>query len=376
MTLSRIALLLLAFTLAPFSGAWAQGDPLQDANQLFRQGQFDRAMERVNGYLAQRPKDARGRFLKGLILTEQNKPGEAIKVFTDLSQDFPELPEPYNNLAVLYASQGAYDKARNSLEMAIRTHPSYATAHENLGDIYAKMASQAYDKALQLDRSNQAAAGKLNLIKDLFSQTSTAGRAQPPATKVAATKVEPTPAPVAQPVPPPAKAAPTPPPAQAKPTPAEPPSAAAKAAPPAAAPASAATAAAPAAAATSAAATAAGGAAKANNEEVLKSVNGWARAWASNDVQGYLSYYAPDFQTPKGVSRAAWESERKARIAKPRKIEVQVDSPKVRFDEKNRAVVSFRQQYKSGALDVTSMKTLVMIRNGDKWLIQQERVGS
>ena len=73
------------------------------------------------------------------------------------------------------------------------------------------------------------------------------------------------------------------------------------------------------------------------------------------------------------MSRSAWEAERKARIAKPRKIEVQIDSPKVRFDEKNRAVVTFRQHYKSGALEVTSTKTLVMTRNGDKWLIQQER---
>ena len=168
MRLPRITAFVLALGLSLSTTVWAQSDPLQDANQLFRQGQFDKAMDRVNGYLASRPKDARGRFLKGLILTEQNKPNEAIKVFTDLSQDYPELPEPYNNLAVLYASQGQYDKARNSLEMAIRTHPSYATAHENLGDIYAKMASQAYDKALQLDRSNQAAATKLNLIKDLF----------------------------------------------------------------------------------------------------------------------------------------------------------------------------------------------------------------
>src|SRR5918999_5552416 len=181
MRLPRIALFVLALGLAPMGFATAQSDPLQEANQLFRQGQFDRAMDRVNSHLSTRPKDARGRFLKGLILTEQNKPGEAIRVFTDLSQDFPELPEPYNNLAVLYASQGAYDKARNSLEMAIRTHPSYATAHENLGDIYAKMASQAYDKALQLDRSNQAAQGKLNLIKDLFSQTSTATASRTPA---------------------------------------------------------------------------------------------------------------------------------------------------------------------------------------------------
>ena len=160
-------MLVLACALAPWASSWAQSDPLQDANQLFRQSQFDRAMERVNSYLATRPKDAKGRFLKGLILTEQNKPGEAIKVFSELSQDYPELPEPYNNLAVLYASQGQYEKARSSLEMAIRTHPSYATAHENLGDIYAKMASQAYDKAFQLDRSNQTAQGSCYTLSNI-----------------------------------------------------------------------------------------------------------------------------------------------------------------------------------------------------------------
>src|SRR5688500_11821284 len=359
-------LVLLALAFAPASSGWAQGDPLQDANQLFRQGQFDRAMDRVNNYLAQRPKDARGRFLKGLILTEQNKPNEAIRVFTDLSQDCPELPEPYNNLAGIYASQGAHDKARNSLEMAIRTHPSYATAHENLGDIYAKMASQAYDKALQLDRSNQAAAGKLNLIKDLFSQTSATSTAARPPAKVAAAKVEPTPAPAAQPVPPPA--------AKATPTPPAKVAAAPEAAPPQTA--SPAPAAAPAAATPAPATKPAPTAAVANPDEVLKSVNGWARAWASNDVPAYLSFYAPDFQTPKGMSRSAWEAERKARIAKPRKIDVDVNSPRVKFESGNRAIVSFRQHYKSGAMDVTSNKTLVMLKQGDKWLIQQERVGS
>src|SRR5689334_18159077 len=108
MTSFRLAALIVAFGLAISTPVWSQTDPLQDANQLFRQGQFDRAMDRVNTYLATRPKDARGRFLKGLILTEQNKPNEAIKMFTELSQDYPELPEPYNNLAVLYASQGQY----------------------------------------------------------------------------------------------------------------------------------------------------------------------------------------------------------------------------------------------------------------------------
>ncbi len=162
-----LAAALLAVLLNPLPAS-ARNDELQEANQLFKQGQLDPALDRVNAYLVKTPKDARGRFLKGLILTEQNKPNDAIEVFTALTQEFPELPEPYNNLAVLYASQGQYDKARTALEMANRTRPSYAAAHENLGDIYAKMASQAYEKALQLDKSNTTAKTKLNLIKELF----------------------------------------------------------------------------------------------------------------------------------------------------------------------------------------------------------------
>src|SRR3972149_4567020 len=80
---------------------------------------------------------------------------------------FPALPEPYNNLAVIYAAQGQYEKARAALEQSIRTHPSYATAYENLGDVYAKLASQAYDKALQLDSANTGAQNQLALVREL-----------------------------------------------------------------------------------------------------------------------------------------------------------------------------------------------------------------
>jgi tetratricopeptide (TPR) repeat protein len=151
---------------AIFFASPAVADELQEINKLVKQGQNTAALERLNGYLNSHPKDAQARFLKGLILTEQNKPSDAIAVFTALTQDYPELPEPYNNLAVLYASQQQYEKARIALEMAIRTHPSYATAHENLGDIYAKMASLSYDKALQIDKGNTSAQTKLSMIRD------------------------------------------------------------------------------------------------------------------------------------------------------------------------------------------------------------------
>ena len=154
-----------------FSGL-SYADDATDISRLLRTGQTAEALQRVEAGLASKPKDAQLRFLKGLILTEQNKNGDAIAVFTKLTDDYPELPEPYNNLAVLYAAAGQYDKARAALEMAIRTNPTYGTAHENLGDVYAELASQSYDKALQLDSNNATAKLKLTMVRNLVGNTS------------------------------------------------------------------------------------------------------------------------------------------------------------------------------------------------------------
>src|SRR5688572_22713531 len=145
----------------------AHADELADAAKFLKAGQHREALERVNKALATKPRDAQARFLKAVILTEQGNTREAIDIFTRLTQDFPDLPEPYNNLAVIHAAQGQYEKARVALEQSIRTHPSYATAYENLGDVYAKLASQAYDKALQLDKSNTGAQNKLSLVREI-----------------------------------------------------------------------------------------------------------------------------------------------------------------------------------------------------------------
>src|SRR5882672_2043630 len=155
---------------ALFAASPVRADDLQDAQRLLKAGQRDQALERVNRVLAEKKDDPQARFLKGLILTEQGNTKEAIEIFTKLTQDYPNLPEPYNNLAVIYAGQGQYDKARAALEQSIRTHPSYATAYENLGDVYAKLASQAYGKALQLDSSNAAAQNKLSLVRELVRE--------------------------------------------------------------------------------------------------------------------------------------------------------------------------------------------------------------
>ncbi len=325
-------------------------DDIKDASKLYQQGKMDAALTKVTAALAQQPKDAQGRFLKGLIFTEQKKIPDAIQIFTGLTEDYPELPEPYNNLAVLYASQGNYDKAKAALELAIHTHPSYATAHENLGDIYAQLARRAYDKALQLDKSNTTAQSKLSMIKDLFTGPTKVAASEPAKT---------TPTIVAKAEPP--KAAVTEP---AKTTPATIAKNEAKAEPIKT----------PAKVETKPAATPSGASAS-GDAAVMATLEAWAKAWAARDVASYLGYYAPDFKAPDGLSRSAWEAQRKVRIEAASKITVEVSNVKVSV-KGNTATAVFRQTYKSDKVSSRNTKTIQFTRSGDKWLILSERAGT
>lgn len=348
--------------IAAASALAAPADDLKEAQKLYGQGKLAQALEKDEQYLKAEPRDPQGRFLKGLIFTEQKKTQEAIQVFQGLTEDFPELPEPYNNLAVLYASQGNYEKARAALELAIHTHPTYATAHENLGDIYAELASKAYDRALQLDKNNTSAKVKLAMVKDLFSAQKIASRGEAPKGEPSAKAEMPKAAEPAKPAParaeppaPKAETAPakvaqvTPPAAKEKPAPQEKPAPKEKPAP----------------------AAASGDDAKA---QVAAAVEGWARAWSDKDVKGYLAHYAPDFEVPGGISREAWEKQRAERIEKPKSIEVEakVLSAKVSGDE---ATVKIHQSYRSDTFKGNSTKTLKLEKSGDRWLIKQERIG-
>ncbi len=173
-----LSALLLAFTL----GA-AHADDYGDVNALLRQGKADEALAKADAYIAGKPRDPQMRFLRAVILTEQGKQADAIAAFTQLTQDFPELPEPYNNLAALYAAQSQFDKARAALEMAVKLNPDYATAHENLGDVYVRLAAESYSRAKQLEASNATVPPKLALIRQMFS-TPASGEL-PPATSTA-----------------------------------------------------------------------------------------------------------------------------------------------------------------------------------------------
>lgn len=307
---------------ASFTFTAAYADELKEISQLADQGQTAVALDRVNTFIAANPKNPQGLFMKGVLLAEQGRREEAIKVFTDITEKFPNLPEPYNNLAVLYADQGQFDKARKALETAIKTHPSYATAHENLGDIYARMASEAYGKALQLDTANTRAQGKLSLIKDLFGTGNKITIAANEPAKNANTAVTAT-------------------------TDAD-------------------------------MNTTVGEIKKANvsapansNDAITATVNKWAQAWSSKNLDQYFASYGASFKPPKGMSRKEWEQQRKDRINKPSKISVEISNLRIETNGSN-ATAKFKQSYRADGKPIRTGKTLLMKRDGDNWYIVEE----
>ena len=320
----------------------AHADEYSDVSQLVRAGKLVEALNKADQHLVSKPRDPQMRFLKGVILRDSGKTADAIATFTRLTEDFPELPEPYNNLAVLYAGQSQFDKARTALEMAIRTNPSYATAHENLGDVYAKLASQAYNKALQLDASNAAVAPKLALIRDLFSPTGAKNqRPTLPSPSAAAASTPPATAAVKSA----SAAATTTPTLTASVTPSTAPATT------------------PRPANTNAAV------------DAEAAVQTWAKAWAAKDVKAYLASYGRDFDPQGSMTRSAWEEERRQRITSKSKISVRLENLTITVSG-NTAIAKFRQDYKANGLAVSSRKTLELLRSGDRWLIIKESTGS
>nr|WP_217345367.1 tetratricopeptide repeat protein [Noviherbaspirillum sp. L7-7A]MBV0879632.1 tetratricopeptide repeat protein [Noviherbaspirillum sp. L7-7A] len=304
-------------------------DEQADITRLMQSGQLAEALRRVEGLLMLNPGNAKMRFNKAIILAQQGKTPEAITLLLKLTEDYPDLPEPYNNLAVLYAANGQYESARIALDKATANNPGYGMAFENLGDIYIELASQAYEKAAKLD-GNANARAKVAALRG--NVQSAGGVVKPVALPVkGALAMADNTAAVARP-------------AQDK-------GAAQKSTTEQTAPAS-------------------------NSEQaaVLDAIKAWANAWSARDVNGYLAAYSSDFVTPRGMSHGKWAAERTERITSKQHITVKVEAAKVTLNG-DRATVQFTQHFSSDKLRSTDQKTLMLIRRDGAWRIREERVG-
>lgn len=381
--------------------------PAQEAiKKALQSGQLDQAAKLVQQERERAPKDVQMRFMEGVIQAQQGQTEKAIETFRQITQSQPELSEAYNNLGVLYAAKGRLEESKTYLEKALQTHPSYAAAHRNLSDVHSQLAKQNYAKALQVEPKLKQSPPQLTLLGSIAQDK----RLQPPSTASTAIAANQPPAssltpsvPTAPSAPAVAAAAASAPVANAKPlsvppaavgtaaapvrpavvAAATPPAAQTPkpAAPPAAAPAksagnlAAATAgpAPSASAAPAAAAKPADNAGKDDQAAVKSAVTAWARAWSQKDMPKYLAAYAESFTPAEKMSRAKWESDRRARIVSKKTIAVGIHQLQITLHG-NKATVKFQQIYESDNFKGNSRKVLEMHKQGHQWLIVRETV--
>lgn len=151
--------------------ALALADEYAEVQRLQRAGQTSEALARADQYIGTHPRDPQMRFIKANVLSASGRGAEAQALLQQLTLDYPELAEPWNNLAVLHAGKGQLELAQQALQAALRINPDYATALENLGDVQLRQAIQSYQRARRLDAGNARLAPKIESLRGALSLT-------------------------------------------------------------------------------------------------------------------------------------------------------------------------------------------------------------
>jgi tetratricopeptide (TPR) repeat protein len=290
--------------------------------------------------------DLDARLAEGAALAARGERDAARAVFERLAAENPERPEPLNDLAALAAADGDLERARALLERALATHPSYRAVHDNLAAIYAAQAGAAYRKALPLEGTAVERPTLLVLVAAVEPRVQPADVplpiAEPSVSYEWASALPPAEAPSA-----PVMAAASPSPATIAPRVPAP-----------------------------AAVVDPRRVQDARALSAFAAVDAWLAAWARKDVAGYLGAYAPGFVPPDGLSRAAWEAQRAARIRAPQRITITLEQRHLTLEPSGeRARMTFVQHYRSDRFSSDSFKTLTLVRERGVWRIATERTG-
>jgi ketosteroid isomerase-like protein len=97
----------------------------------------------------------------------------------------------------------------------------------------------------------------------------------------------------------------------------------------------------------------------------------WVKAWETQDVDKYLSFYSKNFKG-KNNTHEAWKASReRALVGKNKGISINLHSVQAQ-KTKNLIEINFIQNYSSSKHSDTGLKELVLEKNNDDWKIVKE----
>jgi Flp pilus assembly protein TadD len=169
----RVALLVLAAWLGAASPV--QADTAAELRSLMERGEHAAALQLAQKNADANPRDVQVRFLQGVVLMDMGRDAEAMALFSNLAQLYPELPDPMNNIALLHARAGRLDQALTALQAALRNNPGHRTARANLGHVHLMLAVQAWEQVAASGPLEPALQRKLEAARTLVGMPTAGG---------------------------------------------------------------------------------------------------------------------------------------------------------------------------------------------------------
>ncbi len=259
--------------------------------------------------LDEQPENLQLQFLTALALQNNNQQQLAIQHYQQITKAHPELPEPRNNLAIIYLQQGQPDKAVDLLIASLQTHPAYATVWHNLSNLYKGLASEAYRKALSEENNTRSVVHKIELteLNSLHSSTGQAEDVSQPSHQVAGISKQPEKT-VENDI---------------------------------------------------------------AVDNIIDIVLNWANAWSEKDINAYIDAYTIAYKG-KSANHNKWEKQRRERIGRPGKIKVELSEIRVKSKAESYAIIEFKQAFTSSSYNDRVLKRLHLTKVNNKWKISRE----
>lgn len=308
---------LLFILLTIFFSRSVLSSSLQQLESEIGEHKFSQAAQTGIAILLQQPDNIQAKFLTALALQNNNQSDMAINYYQEIIHSHPELPEPRNNLAMIYMNKGQYDQAIDLLVASLKTHPAYATAWQNLNLLYQGLASEAYRKALSKERNPRSVMDKIQLtaLTSIYDNSSLAAL---PETQTSSTDKPPTRSIKQQTIPPPLQ----------KPV-------------------------------------------KVTLEELTSPLLEWASAWSRKDFNRYINAYVSTYKGDR-ANHQAWVNYRRSRIVKPGSIRVNLSDFRIKSQTQTRATIDFKQSFKSSTYADKIIKRIHLKQINGSWKITRE----
>lgn len=279
-------------------------------------------LEALEDRIRENPEDIQAVFEKALLLARMDRVEEAKDLYESLISDYPNIPEPYNNLAALYAAEGRLVEARNLLETVTNTHPGLAIAHENLGDVYAALAAAEYGKLGELGEAPETAMRKLKALREVVEGISFAGGTGQKEITVPVEAVEPEKKTVVA----------EPGPLVIVPFDQTPP-----------------------------------------EEDIRMTLENWARAWTEMEPDRFLSFYDEDYTGASGETPEVWREKTSENMKSGGKVEAKVEDVDVEMLGARKARASFVLRLSpEGGDETAEPRGLTLAKIKGRWVIVRD----